>query len=515
MTLIVLLILAAVGLSSVFSDKGVFERAENAGAKYNEAKAREVLETVLLADGQYEKNINPDYNQDEFLDELIKSEIPGSDVKGDVAIIGEYAYELDRSVPKIGRYLGKVGDLIFPTIDATVAIASDKKNATITINASENKDGINKIEIWLLGEKIKEYTYNPAKPEVTEPYIATQNGNYIIKAYGDLMASTIATVEGIVASVKFDPNGNNEWKKSHSTTVTIRETADKVVKSKYVWTDSINTPNDDQFPDDQIFKSGDTITKNGLTGSYYLWTMLETLSGERLKWRSEGFNFDNKIPDGYAGWSTKTVDSITVKVTKFSDEMSGISHTEVYIDDKYQGKIESEDGLGEITVTNLSMGYHKVQVRMYDKAGNIGWITWNNNSARTLMYKWDIYSAAIEEKYFEEVIETKPFEEPKPYHKVSGNAKATLRRNTGLFTAPSKVTLFQTDGIDMVAGGTYYVYFDYTMSPADKNYWCSSWGIIKINKVLNGVFYGTIEEHTSKEVIKYKKGTNTRKNCYF
>ena len=47
-TLIVLIILAAVSLSAVFSDKGVFERAENAGAKYNEAKAREVLETVLL-----------------------------------------------------------------------------------------------------------------------------------------------------------------------------------------------------------------------------------------------------------------------------------------------------------------------------------------------------------------------------------------------------------------------------------------------------------------------------------
>ena len=76
-TLIVLLILAAVSLSTVFSDKGVFSRAENAGEKYNEAKAREVLETVLLADGQYEKNINPDYNQDDFLDELIKSEITG------------------------------------------------------------------------------------------------------------------------------------------------------------------------------------------------------------------------------------------------------------------------------------------------------------------------------------------------------------------------------------------------------------------------------------------------------
>ena len=39
-----------------------------------------------MADGQYEKNINPEYNQDDFLDELIKSEIPGSDVKGNVAI---------------------------------------------------------------------------------------------------------------------------------------------------------------------------------------------------------------------------------------------------------------------------------------------------------------------------------------------------------------------------------------------------------------------------------------------
>lgn len=84
-----LLILAGVTLNTVFNDKGIFNRAENAGLKYNEAKAKEVLETVLLAEGQYEKNINPKYNQDDFLDELIKKEIPGSDVKGDVAIIGK------------------------------------------------------------------------------------------------------------------------------------------------------------------------------------------------------------------------------------------------------------------------------------------------------------------------------------------------------------------------------------------------------------------------------------------
>ena len=33
---------------------------------------------LILADSQYEKNINTEYNQDDFLNELIKSEIPGT-----------------------------------------------------------------------------------------------------------------------------------------------------------------------------------------------------------------------------------------------------------------------------------------------------------------------------------------------------------------------------------------------------------------------------------------------------
>lgn len=40
-----------------------------------------MLETVLLTDGQYEKNTNPKYNQDDFLDELIKKEITGANTK--------------------------------------------------------------------------------------------------------------------------------------------------------------------------------------------------------------------------------------------------------------------------------------------------------------------------------------------------------------------------------------------------------------------------------------------------
>ena len=236
-----LLILAAISLSAVFSDKGVFSRAENAGAKYNEAKAREVLETVLLADGQYEKNINPEYNQDRFLDELIKSEIPGSKVIEDVAIVDGYGYELDRSVPKIGRYIGKEEELIFPTVTATAQLTEDKKNAIINITAIEEKNGINKIEIWINGEKIAEYPYDNVKTEITvnPPYIATQNGEYTIKAYGDLMASTTVEVTGIMPGIEFEPNGNTTWEKEHSTKIKLQETEEKIVQLKQLIDEAI------------------------------------------------------------------------------------------------------------------------------------------------------------------------------------------------------------------------------------------------------------------------------------
>ena len=401
-----LLILAAVSLSAVFSDKGVFSRAENAGAKYNEAKAREVLETVLLADGQYEKNINPEYNQDDFLDELIKSEIPGSDVKGDVAIIGEYAYELDRSVPKIGRYLGNPKDLVFPTVNATVQLASDKKNATITINASENKNGINKIEIWLLGEKIKEYKYDPSKPEVTEPYIATHNGKYIIKAYGDLMASVTVEVTGIMPGIEFEPNGNTTWEKQHSTKIKVTETEEKIKNMKYQWTNSVTEPADNTFT--ETCKDGETITKNNVTGQYYLWILLETESGATAKRRSEAFNFDNEGPSITTFTTTKYSETgITLSATA-TDNKSGAVKFEFYVDNVLKGTetctATTESVTKSITITGLSTGSHNCKVIVYDAK--------NNSSTQTVagttkLYAWEKWSYVCKNKYKEEIGETK------------------------------------------------------------------------------------------------------------
>ncbi len=357
--------------------------------KYNEAKAREVLETVLLADGQYEKNINPEYNQDDFLDKLIKNEIPGTEIKGDVAIISGWAFELDRTIPKIGRGLGRADNLVFPTVTATVDLATDKKNATINITAKEEKNGISKIEIWLLGEKIKEFPYDPKKDEATEAYIATQNGKYTIKAYGDLMASTTVEVTGIMPGIEFEPNGNTNWEKEHSTKIKVSETEEKIKSMKYVWTNSVTEPTNSAFT--ETCQDGDTITKDGATGQYYLWILIETENGVTAKRRSEAFNFDNEGPTITNFTATKySATGITLSTTA-QDTKSGIVKFEFYVD----GTLKSEytqtmaattlSVTKTVNITGLTTGNHTCMVKVYDAKNNSNTKT---VSGTTKLYAW-------------------------------------------------------------------------------------------------------------------------------
>ena len=403
MTLIVLLILAAVSLGAVFSDKGVFSRAENAGARYNEAKAREVLETVLLADGQYEKNINPEYNQDKFLDELIKSEIEGADVKGDVAIIGKYAYELDRSVPKIGRYLGKAENLVFPTVTATEPVlATDYRTTSFTVTALEEKNGINKIEIWINGEKIETLTktYNNVKTEITENFTVNKNGKYTIKAYGDLMASTTVEVTGIVPAVEFSPNGSTEWKKQHSTQIIIKETGERVTSLKYKWTtSSANPPTETEFTEtcqnNMITGGNDTMT-----GTYYLWVLLTTETGKTNICGSEAFKFDNEAPIVEVTSKPTTEKSFTL-IINANDKHSRVSKIEFYVDNilKKTELCNSETCViinEQYEIKELEMGEHFYSIKVFDENENY---SFNDGKTRTLMYTWISHEVDIIHHY--------------------------------------------------------------------------------------------------------------------
>ena len=401
-TIVVLLILAGLTITYIMGESSVFIKANQAKEEVNIAKAREKLELVLVTDATIQKHTNSIYNQDHFLDSLILEKIKSSEIVGDIIIVDDYAFSIDRSVPKIGEYLGKKEELVFPKLEATTKLVENNKNAIITITALEEKNGINKIEIWQKGEKLDEFSYENIKTMVTKEYEVSQNGSYIIKAYGNLVVSKVIEVVGILPSVVFESNGSTEWKKSHTTVVKIVETEDKIVKAKYQWTNSVAMPEDNEFGDEQTFHSGDMITKTGVTGRYYLWVMLEAKSGEKVKWRSEEFCFDNEGPSITTFTATKySATGITLSATA-QDKKSGIVKFEFYIDgarkDNYTQTITAtnESVTKTVNITGLTTGSHTCAVKVYD-AENTN--STKNTSGTTKLYAWKTYNVQQDKSY--------------------------------------------------------------------------------------------------------------------
>lgn len=135
-TIIILLILAGITIGTLLGENGIITRATKAREEYKIAEAKEKLSLVLL-DAGIEKRANIKYNQDAFLDQFIKDNLEGSKIRGDIAIVDGYAFNLDRNVPKIGEYLGKEEELVFPDLIVNTQISDNKDSATITIVTQE------------------------------------------------------------------------------------------------------------------------------------------------------------------------------------------------------------------------------------------------------------------------------------------------------------------------------------------------------------------------------------------
>ncbi|MCI9177493.1 MAG: hypothetical protein HFJ28_02705, partial [Clostridia bacterium] len=244
-TIIVLLILAGITIQIVLKG-GILETAENASDQYKIAAAREKL-SITLSNAQMDKVTNIKYNQNEYLDEFIVNNTSNTEVLDDIVITDGYAFELDRSVPKIGEYIGEKEKLVFPEVATTVTLAKDYKAATITINAKEEINGISKIEVLQGGYVLETYTYENKKEPIIENYITKYNGTYIIKVYANLAVRKKAEVIGLVTSVIYSPDGNKEYQKEHQVKVSVQDEADKVTSLKYQWLQTTVEPAPETF----------------------------------------------------------------------------------------------------------------------------------------------------------------------------------------------------------------------------------------------------------------------------
>lgn len=133
-TIVILLILAGITITFMLGDNGILNKAILAGENYSEQAARERLE-IALADLATDKATNSQYNETTFIDNNLMKE--NMLVEGDIVTVDGWRFEIDRSVPKIAKSIGKLEDDL-PinneiTINAVAKIANDYVTSKIEV----------------------------------------------------------------------------------------------------------------------------------------------------------------------------------------------------------------------------------------------------------------------------------------------------------------------------------------------------------------------------------------------
>ncbi len=103
-TIILLIILAGIGINLSLGENGLFNKAEQAKERYIEAAAKEKLENTL-AYAFVERETNKDYNNQDFLDNILNSE--NMEVIDNNVIVDNFNFQIDRDKLIIVESLGK------------------------------------------------------------------------------------------------------------------------------------------------------------------------------------------------------------------------------------------------------------------------------------------------------------------------------------------------------------------------------------------------------------------------
>ena len=141
-TIIVIIILATVAINFVFGENGLITRAQQAKLEHEIETARETL-TMVLGDAFVEKKINPEYDPNGFLDEFIKKREPNVYLEDKAIGLDGHVFDLDRSVPELGKYQG---ELTGPRIQEIKVTSETTNSASIEVVATNAEDAT--YEYW-------------------------------------------------------------------------------------------------------------------------------------------------------------------------------------------------------------------------------------------------------------------------------------------------------------------------------------------------------------------------------
>lgn len=175
-TIVVLLILAGVSVTLLWGENGILTQAEQGSVQYQIASAREKLDATL-SNAQIQKRTNLGYDKVKFLNEFIKNNTANTKIIGNIVIVEGYAFNLDREVPKVGKYMGLESELAFdtekPVIEEATFEPISKNSFTLTVTAHDNENKIARYELYINGvleqqneTNATEYTFQIENKEI-------------------------------------------------------------------------------------------------------------------------------------------------------------------------------------------------------------------------------------------------------------------------------------------------------------------------------------------------------------
>ena len=138
-TMVILIILAVISINAMFGENGLITSANRAKLEHQKAETREQIELVL-ADAFIEKHQNKEkYNENEYLNKFVEERLQGVRIEENEIELNGFIFELDRSVPKLGKYIGQATKPRIKEINVTNETTNSISIEVIALRAEGGK----------------------------------------------------------------------------------------------------------------------------------------------------------------------------------------------------------------------------------------------------------------------------------------------------------------------------------------------------------------------------------------
>ena len=374
-TIVILIILAVISINAIFGDNGLITSAQKGRKEQEKAEARERLELVL-ADAFTEKKVTEKYTEEEFLEKHLEEFV--YDREKDAEIFNEegqdlislngHVFELDRSVPQLGEYIGEKGNLP-PRIRSINVENKTLSEITVSVVTARAEGATLRYSIKKLEEADTSYTQIEEKEELINTFEGlTAPEKYKIRAELivngekiDELTDDVLLGELEEGAIKF---GDVTWQGNGMASVTVTTNTSYQLQYLILPEDTEDIPTTGW----QNVSNGGTIISIPNKSNVYarLWegTNVSEYASLTVK--------DTIKPTINSFEATETTsNSIKVQVNAIDNE-SGLASTNTYkfyLNDEATAKGTSTDGT--YTYENLSgLTSYKLKVEVYDNAGN-------------------------------------------------------------------------------------------------------------------------------------------------